>query len=184
MKPTIQTKLHTDIQDGNCFETSLASILELPIEDIPEFNTGEDDWWTTFIKYLKPFNLYPVAININVDEKISFNGYYLVMGTSPRDKNLNHQVVYKNGKIVHDPHPSGDGILDIKEITLLVPLDPAKVIDMDDKDKIIKDLVDVINAYDGKAELFSNQGQALDGYSLFYNFIDIAKRARILIDGK
>ncbi|WP_282638114.1 hypothetical protein [Sphingobacterium thalpophilum] len=44
------------------------------------------------------------------EDYIGFNGYYFVTGKSPRG-DFNHIVIYKDGKMVHDPHPSGAGIL-------------------------------------------------------------------------
>ena len=46
--------------------------------------------------------------------------------------------------------------------------------------KIIDDLTDVINAYEAHNQLFSCQGQAMDGYSALANFVQIAKKAREL----
>ena len=44
--------------------------------------------------------------------------------------------------------------------------------------KILKQLVDILNAYENKGTLTVNQGQALDGYSTLANFINIAEEAR------
>lgn len=40
------------------------------------------------------------------------NQYYMVTGMSPRG--VTHVVIYQNGKMVHDPHPSNSGV-EIKE---------------------------------------------------------------------
>ena len=45
---------------------------------------------------------------------------------------------------------------------------------------IIKSLVDVLDAYEGKKPLLSCQGQAMDGYSALANFVSIAEEARTL----
>ena len=47
-------------------------------------------------------------------------------------------------------------------------------------ERIMDDLVRVVNAYEGKGALFSCQGQGMDGYSALANFIEIAKKAREL----
>ncbi len=121
--PIDQNKLHTDKQKGNCFAASLASILEIPINKVPEFeDMNPDEWWFNFIDWLKTkgFTI------IHWDKEVELPGYYLVMGTSPRNPKINHQVIFKGGKMVHDPHPSRDGVVDIKEVMVLVPLDPSK----------------------------------------------------------
>ena len=48
------------------------------------------------------------------------------------------------------------------------------------ENEIVNELIYILNAYVGKTELLSNQGQALDGYSALAAFIDLAKRARTI----
>jgi hypothetical protein len=43
---------------------------------------------------------------------------------------------------------------------------------------IIKKLIEILNLYENKTPLISNQGQVLDGYSALAEFINIAKEAR------
>jgi hypothetical protein len=50
-------------------------------------------------------------------------------------------------------------------------------------EEIIHALVRVLNAYENKTPLVSNQGQALDGFSALANFVQIAKKARELLKG-
>lgn len=42
---------------------------------------------------------------------LNISTYHVVVGPSPRGA-YNHAVVGLNGKIVHDPHPDGGGLLD------------------------------------------------------------------------
>lgn len=44
----------------------------------------------------------------------------LVAGKSPRG--VMHQVVYRDGRLWHDPHPSRDGVLDVQEVLAVRPL--------------------------------------------------------------
>lgn len=41
------------------------------------------------------------------------NEYYLAYGTSARD--IGHVVIYQNGSMVHDPHPSNEGLVTLDE---------------------------------------------------------------------
>lgn len=43
----------------------------------------------------------------------SFNGYLIVSGVSPRDPSILHAVIYKDGKLFHDPTPNGGGVKNI-----------------------------------------------------------------------
>lgn len=49
---------------------------------------------------------------------------YLASGISPRG--VHHMVVMKDGKLVHDPHPSKAGIGEVEHLWLIVPIDPAE----------------------------------------------------------
>jgi len=55
---------------------------------------------------------------------------------------------------------------------------------MEEKDIIIRNLIDTLNAYEGGEVLIANQGQALDGFSALATFVSIATRARKLFDKK
>lgn len=48
--------------------------------------------------------------------------YYFVTGQSPRNKDINHIVIYQNGKMVHDPHPDNTGILTEETFQRLVKI--------------------------------------------------------------
>lgn len=52
-------------------------------------------------------------------------GYALCAGVSERG--TRHCVVWKDGKIVHDPHPKGKGLISREWLYLLVPLDPSEM---------------------------------------------------------
>ena len=58
MKPTKQTILHDPAKGlhGNCLSAVLASLLHLPIEDVPLFITPET-WVKDLNAWLRPFGL-------------------------------------------------------------------------------------------------------------------------------
>jgi hypothetical protein len=100
---------------GNCLVTCYASYLDLPTDDCPQFqflfankHPGEGWWyevvelWLTAMGYtLKHFQHDPFF-------KGCTNDYYFAYGMSPRG--VMHQVIYKDGKLFHDPHPSRAGV--------------------------------------------------------------------------
>lgn len=43
---------------------------------------------------------------------------------------------------------------------------------------LLSDLVDVLDAYEGRRPTFANQGQAMDGYAALAAFVDLAQRAK------
>lgn len=99
---------------GDCWRAAIACILEQDVEQVPHFvqmdEDGIADWWDASSEWLneRGYELLPQFFNNFKEDE-----FYLVTGKSPRG-DFDHVVVYQNGKMVHDPHPSGDGIEDEK----------------------------------------------------------------------
>jgi len=116
MKPVQQTQFHDDRGGiGNCFEACVASLFELEgIEDVPNF--GKDRWFPKFLRWIEErgYTSYGALHYESVQNyKGGVDGYYIVVGGSPRFPNLKggHAVVYREGAMVHDPYPIPSGIL-------------------------------------------------------------------------
>ena len=116
MTPLKQTLFHDIHGAGNCLETCLASIFEIPIVDVPSLR--HTNWFPTLFNWLNSNNhtfqgtLTPPQIPTY---SIGINGYFIVAGNSPRGSHIKggHAVIFKNGIMVHDPHPDNTGILTI-----------------------------------------------------------------------
>ncbi len=100
---------------GNCLQAAVASLMELPIEAVPHF-VLYDDWLPGFVKFLKQegydFNGTHDFQHIKSWQGVEFkgvDGYAIVVGKSIR--NVMHCVIYKDGEMVHDVHPSNAGII-------------------------------------------------------------------------
>lgn len=124
MKPVTQTKLHAadGIHSGNCYAAALASLLELPLWMVPPFEDmfGRPSgglWYTRTDEWLhRMFGLEIVTMpGHNVDHLPEF---YIANGPSPRG--VMHSTIYSGGRMVHDPHPSGAGISEVKSTYHLV----------------------------------------------------------------
>lgn len=121
---------------GDCWAACLATMLGCELGTVPEalrLETDDDKRQQTYRDFLGQYNLRPVAWNFDkyTDEMMESFWESLgdvlthVTGKSPRG-DFNHGVVYKNGKLFHDPHPSGDGVLDVAFIEFWLPIDPIK----------------------------------------------------------
>lgn len=132
MIPIDQTKLSA--QDGsvrgNCLRACLASILEIDIDSIPFFEDMDREWHTPFFDFLDDNNLefegtgyFGVGRPDKMKEFMEYegiDGYVIVGGKSPRTwVKGGHAVVYKDGKLIHDPHPSRDGILEMEDYFMI-----------------------------------------------------------------
>ncbi len=128
MKPVFQTRF--GFEDGNCFEACIASILEIPLDDIPDFhkNAKGDNgpaYWKNIAGWCKdkPFNIIAVALTEDHDPLTFFkDSWVIVSGPSPRGKEdwHIHACVWWNGKIVHDPHPDQQGLKEITEYNFFI----------------------------------------------------------------
>ena len=120
-------------EKGNCHQACLASILETSLEKVPNFWEGNEEdtegFWKDQREWLKSrgWNI----VNIRFEEehdvrRILGTAVVIAVGKSPRDINNYHAVVWQNGKIIHDPHPSKDGLVgEPEEFSILFPLEPA-----------------------------------------------------------
>ena len=121
--PIDQTKLHNPENgiNGNCMAASFASILELPLSEVPEFeNMGKNKWFQEVKDWLEKIGF----TLLEWQGETWLPGYYLAMGISERG--VKHQVVFKGDVLAHDPHPSRAGIKKVDEVWALLPIDPSQ----------------------------------------------------------
>lgn len=138
MTPVSQTRFGgPDVpweEQGNCHAAVLASIFDVPLSKVPEPQRDDSGshWSDAHIEWLadQGWGTYwhdltitdPVRLGDEFGIDLSKLGYtpirYLSMGgRSPRG-DFGHVVVYDSEaqRIVHDPHPSGDGLLSVEDI--------------------------------------------------------------------
>lgn len=114
MIPVQQTRTGSN---GNCFEASIASLLGLPIEQVPDLGAYEDNglWMEKLNEWLAQKGLSyfesRIARNELDDFFIDKDFYHVLIGPTERSKRILHAVVGRKGKMVHDPHPDNIGVL-------------------------------------------------------------------------
>lgn len=151
MIPVVQTKVVVRnskdeiVVNGNCYAAAIASIMELPITEVPNvevfyhLNNGyyqevmhtfleskgwelcSDDRYKVFHPELhsqlrcprdRDFDDWAADMRMILEDN-----YYFVSGPSARG--VSHITIYKAGEMVHDPHPTKDGILQLLEFQSL-----------------------------------------------------------------
>lgn len=131
MRPVDQRLSTPDNQVGDCFSACIASILEIPLEDVPVFS-------------LPPYTDAGARWTLAVDDWLRMRGYCLVgfeedanvVGGIPcfhiisgpyidTPKESRHAVVAYGDRIIHDPNSRrrGTNIYPITHRWLLVPTD-------------------------------------------------------------
>lgn len=121
MRPVYQTIC--DFKKGNCFAACIASILELPLEEVPNFCIDPKDWHLNCNKWLEGYDLQLLEFeHILTGQPISKPMVVLLTGPSPRDPDKNHCIVGEiypednviKTRILHDPHPDQKGLFENK----------------------------------------------------------------------
>lgn len=116
MTPQDQTRLSDKEKKiyGNCLVTCYASYMDLPVEECPQFQFLFDcehpsTFWHKVVKlWLSEMGYVVKQFQNDPFHKGYTEDYYFAWGMSPRG--VMHQVIYKDGQLFHDPHPSRAGI--------------------------------------------------------------------------
>lgn len=104
-------------QHGDCQRAVIASLLDLPISEVPHFLQIANGDAAIYYEELQKFCLSQgyAYLTINACSGVAFFGldddvYHEISGPSPRGNGVYHSVIGKGGNIVHDPHPSRSGL--------------------------------------------------------------------------
>ena len=101
MTPTFQTRFGN--RRGNCMQAAAASFLDLPLEAVPDF--GQHGGWDAMTAFL---GRYGYALE-PWEASIPPVGYYFEVGVSTQLHE--HIVICRLGRLVHDPNPTGRGLV-------------------------------------------------------------------------
>jgi hypothetical protein len=116
MRPVTQTIFHDDPdgRPGNCLQACIASLLDLPLDDVPHFLL-HDDWTGALEQFLTAHGR-----RLHAQPASDHCAYGMAWGPSKRG--VRHAVVWADGRMAHDPHPSHAGLLHVTELFALTPL--------------------------------------------------------------
>jgi hypothetical protein len=105
-----QTRFYTGPgTTGNCMQAALATVLDLPLSQVPDFRLMEKGGWggDAMVKWLAARARTCQGSTDEHDAPLF--GLYVANGPSPRG--TGHSIVKAARKMVHDPHPSRDGLV-------------------------------------------------------------------------
>ena len=127
MKPIMQTRFGLPGEDGrmaeppgNCWAACVASILELPLDAVPD----EAEFWRPGMTPRQSWTLYMDHVHrwlherglVLIETRVSelfyegpsdlFTPYCILSGPSPRNPAVSHAVVGRGIHVIHDPHES------------------------------------------------------------------------------
>lgn len=97
---------------GDCWKTCIASLMELPMEDVPHFVEHGDLWWDVTQAFIKAIAGNDKELRWWEDVNAVPAGHEFLIGTgvSPRGDFQHAVIVDHSAKVVHDPHPSRAGL--------------------------------------------------------------------------
>jgi hypothetical protein len=127
----IETKQTKFGDHGNCFAACIASLFELPLDDVPDFCSLPPDWWRGLQDWLKRKGLCAIEVRLEPKCLVWSEGCNCILtGTSPRGRP--HSVIAKTVcggfEYVFDPHPDNTFLSgEPTHVLFLVPLDVNKL---------------------------------------------------------
>jgi len=114
---------------GNCFAACIASILELPIEVVPNFcaNYKEREWFIELNKWIRRYGVGVTYFSdgpatLELISELWPDAYSIVGGPTLRGP---HAVVYQGARMIHDPHAGESGLDSVDDVFMFVDLDPS-----------------------------------------------------------
>lgn len=108
--PIRQTKFGDP--DGNCLEACIATITGLELDEIPHFL---EEWYLEYEKWLRGRGWLIAWWNAGAGG----DPPGLAIANGPSFRGLPHSVVYLDGLLYHDPHPSDAGLVEVRYWILL-----------------------------------------------------------------
>jgi hypothetical protein len=115
MSPVNQTRLYSvdGIGNGDCFAACLASLLDLPLWMVPPFDQmfGRSDWRGRIDEWLlRMFDL--TMLRTEGHQHLLLPEFYIANG--PAARGVHHSTIYREGEMVHDPHPAKSGLIAVE----------------------------------------------------------------------
>lgn len=110
---------------GDCLRTAVACLLGLSYEDVPHF-AQYLGWWNHMRRWARQWDR-DFACVIPEDGKVRHlferEGAGLLLGSGPSPRGAFWHVVLVDFdlELVHDPHPSGAGLVEVAEVIACIP---------------------------------------------------------------
>lgn len=112
---------------GNCWQAAVASILELPLDEVPDIQVWDEElvWFDKFREWLEQYGL--GAVGLAIGGNITLQGYHLMECRSTILKNGElHVVVGLDGELVHDPNPNATIVGEVVDYIVFTVLNPGQ----------------------------------------------------------
>lgn len=111
MSEVTQTILLNDPggRPGNCLQAAVASLLDLDLDAVPHFAESRGDWWQDMETFAQEHGYTMTQFGPRHEPPV----FGLAFGFTNRSSER-HAVVYRDGVMAWDPHPSRDGLTSVR----------------------------------------------------------------------
>lgn len=116
-----QTILASDPKrKGNCVSACVATFLGRPLDQVPHFVEISPDTTVGWllVGYMAGHGYWPHQLASPQDADPG----EIVFVAGMSERGVLHQVLYRDGVLWHDPHPSRAGVLDVREVLAWRPV--------------------------------------------------------------
>jgi len=110
---------------GDCLRACVASVLDLPSDEVPDF-VGEHGprWFTALQTWLGHLGKHVAYISTasslsSIATVYPYDLFWIAVGDGPRGRR--HAVVCQSNRVVHDPHPSRSGLQPLEDAIIILP---------------------------------------------------------------
>lgn len=116
---------------GNCFAACVATLFGFDVDLVPNFcAAGDVAWWDDLVAWSIRLGFTPMCVRIadwpEADRKAwwkLFHGMPVIAG-GPGPRGHLHAVIYRDGALEWDPHPSDAGLLGVEDVIFFIARDP------------------------------------------------------------
>jgi hypothetical protein len=118
MKFLTQTKFNTSASRGNCFTTCIACLLDMDIQDVPNVETLFEVSPSFHREVMQQWlNIKGYMMRSACEADIQEGAVYIAGGMTSRG--IGHACLYQYGLLLHDPHPSKEGLVTVESQIVL-----------------------------------------------------------------
>ena len=112
--------------DGQCFRCCLATLLGVPLMDVPRMLRTKDGW----MQRIRVWTRYEFGLDLIYVPQLHAKytkAPVIVCGIATGKRGAWHAIIVQNGRILHDPFPGRRrrGLVTWRDYYLLVPLEPS-----------------------------------------------------------
>jgi hypothetical protein len=126
---TVLELTQSNVDPGNCWQTAVACLLEVPASDLPDqvaVESAGDRYWNVLAAYLERHHgLMYTEVPEYQFSALCPVAHHVLIGPTVRTTEawpVHHVVVGFQGEVVWDPHPTRAGLLHVEKWGVLTPL--------------------------------------------------------------